>query len=175
MKSFRELDVWNIAMDLVDRVYEIINRFPAEERFALCDQLRRAVVSVPSNIAEGFGRETHKDFAHFLVQARGSLYEVETQLEIAVRRGYVNDGDLPLLQLNNLSKMISSLVRTLRSEADPTQGTPQGTRHKAQGTPSCPKCGKPMRKMICRKGRNAGNAFWSCTGYPECKGTRTYP
>ena len=178
-------------MDLVDRVYEIINRFPAEERFALCDQLRRAVVSVPSNIAEGFGRETHKDFAHFLVQARGSLYEVETQLEIAIRRGYVNDGDLPLLQLNNLSKMISSLVRTLRSEADPeqgtdceaiaarpthkAQGTPQGTRHKAQGTPSCPKCGKPMRKMICRKGRNAGNAFWSCTGYPECKGTRAYP
>ena len=172
-------------MDLVDRVYEIINRFPAEERFALCDQLRRAVVSVPSNIAEGFGRETHKDFAHFLVQARGSLYEVETQLEIAVRRGYVNDGDLPLLQLNNLSKMISSLVRTLRSEADPEQGTrhkaqgtslsAQGTRHKAQGTPSCPKCGKPMRKMICRKGRNAGNAFWSCTGYPECKGTRVYP
>ena len=191
MKSFRELDVWNIAMDLVDRVYELINRFPVEERFALCDQLRRAVVSVPSNIAEGFGRETHRDFAHFLVQARGSLYEVETQLEIAVRRGYVNDGDLPLLQLNNLSKMISSLVRTLRSEADLIQGTSlsaqgtrheaqgasfsaQGTKHKAQGTPSCPKCGKPMRKMICRKGRNAGNAFWSCTGYPECNGTRNF-
>ena len=171
-------------MDLVDRVYELINRFPAEERFALCDQLRRAVVSVPSNIAEGFGRETHKDFAHFLVQARGSLYEVETQLEIAVRRGYVNDGDLPLLKLNNLSKMISSFIRTLRSEADPEQGTghkaqcttlsAQGTKHKAQSTPSCPKCGAPMRKRLCKRGVNAGRPFWACARYPECDGTRRY-
>lgn len=177
MKSFRELDIWVLAMDLVDHVYELINRFPAEERFALCDQLRRAVVSVPSNIAEGFGRETHKDFAHFLVQARGSLYEVETQLEIAVRRGYVNAGGLPLLQLNNLSKMISSFIRTLRSKADPAQDTTlsaQGTKHKAQSTPSCPKCGAPMRKRLCKRGVNAGRPFWACSRYPECDGTRRY-
>lgn len=128
MKSFRELDLWRKAMDLTDCVYDLVGRFPNEERYALGDQLRRAVVSIPSNIAEGFGRETHKDFAHFLSQARGSLYEVDTQLEIAVRRKFISHDDVPRKLMNDVSKMLGVLARKLRA----TQGQP--TKHDARGT-----------------------------------------
>lgn len=79
MKSFKELEVWQVARAFVADVYRLLKTFPEEEKFALCDQIRRAVVSIPSNIAEGFGRDSHKDFAHFLVQARGSSYENKSQ------------------------------------------------------------------------------------------------
>ena len=114
MKTFRELDVWNKAMELTDRVYDLVGQFPKEERFALGDQLRRAVVSIPSNIAEGFGRDTHKDFAHFLAQARGSLYEVDTQIEIAIRRGYILKNISLISLMNDVAKMLSALSRRLR-------------------------------------------------------------
>ena len=117
MKSFRELDVWNKAMKLTDRVYDLVGDFPKEERYALGDQLRRAVVSIPSNIAEGFGRDTHKDFAHFLAQARGSLYEVDTQLEIAVRRGYMDKDSSLTSLMNDIAKMLSSLSRRLKAQS----------------------------------------------------------
>ena len=109
MKSFRELEVWQYAMDLVELVYRKLKTFPKEEQFALCDQLRRAVVSVPSNIAEGFGRDSHKDFAHFLSQARGSLYEVSTQLDVAIRLGYMKPDDEITAKMNSVSKMLRSL------------------------------------------------------------------
>jgi len=115
MKTFRELDVWKYSMDLTDAVYDLVKRLPQEERYALGDQLRRAVVSVPSNIAEGFGRDTHKDFAHFLAQARGSLYEVDTQLEIAVRRGWFVADDIPRDLMNTISKLIGGLSRKLKA------------------------------------------------------------
>ena len=117
-------------MELTDVVYRIVRRFPSEERYALGDQLRRAVVSIPSNIAEGFGRDSHKDFAHFLSQARGSLYEVDTQLEVAVRQGFLQTGDIPFELMNNVSKLLGALSRRLRSSPTP----PQGTMHKAQST-----------------------------------------
>lgn len=106
VKNFTELIVWQKAMDLVDEVYGIVRGFPAEEKYALGDQLRRAVVSVPSNIAEGSGRETTKDFAHFLSIARGSLYEVMTQLKIAERQGFIED-------ISEVNKMISEISRWL--------------------------------------------------------------
>jgi len=102
-------------MDLTDAVYELVKKLPQEERYALGDQLRRAVVSIPSNIAEGFGRDTHKDFAHFLAQARGSLFEVDTQLEIAVRRGWLTTEDIPRELMNTVSKLIGGLSRKLRA------------------------------------------------------------
>ena len=138
MKSFRELDVWKYAMELTDVVYRLVRRFPSEERYALGDQLRRAVVSIPSNIAEGFGRDSHKDFAHFLSQAKGSLYEVDTQLEVAVRQGFLKTDDIPFELMNNVSKLIAALARRLRASPTPAQGTlpAQSTKHKAQGTPS---------------------------------------
>jgi four helix bundle protein len=78
MKSYRELEVWKVSMDLVDAVYELTDRFPKTEVFNLTSQLRRAVVSVPSNIAEGWGRENTKDYMRFLRIAKGSLMEIET-------------------------------------------------------------------------------------------------
>ena len=121
MKSFRELEVWQYAMDLVELVYRKLKTFPKEEQFALCDQLRRAVVSVPSNIAEGFGRDSHKDFAHFLSQARGSLYEVSTQLEVAIRLGYMKPDDEITAKMNSVSKMLRSLKSHLATTAPSTR------------------------------------------------------
>ena len=123
MKSFRELDAWKYAMELTNCVYDLVKKFPGEERYALGDQLRRAVVSIPSNIAEGFGRDSHKDFAHFLSQARGSLYEVETQLEIAVMRKFIAASDVPADLMNTISKLIGSPSRRLRASAAPAQST----------------------------------------------------
>ena len=137
MNSFRELNAWKYAMELTNCVYDLVKKFPAEERYALGDQLRRAVVSIPSNIAEGFGRDTHNDFAHFLAQARGSLYEVDTQLEIAVMRKFIIASEVPTALMNTISKLIGSLSRRLRATANPAPSTrlkAQGTRHKAQGT-----------------------------------------
>ena len=137
MTTFRELNAWKKAMELTDRVYDLVRQFPADERYALCDQLRRAVVSIPSNIAEGFGRQSHKDFAHFLSQARGSLYEVDTQLEIAARRGYILQDAVPVDLLNDTSKLISGLSRSLLVPSPaPQSATPQAqsTMHKAQST-----------------------------------------
>ena len=88
---YEELVVWQKAMELVRLVYQVTRRFTVDERFALTDQLRRAVVSIPSNIAEGNGRGSNKDYAHFLSIARGSLYETMTQLRIAKDLGYLDD------------------------------------------------------------------------------------
>ena len=137
MNSFRELNAWKYAMELTNCGYDLVKKFPAEERYALGDQLRRAVVSIPSNIAEGFGRDTHNDFAHFLAQARGSLYEVDTQLEIAVMRKFIIASEVPTDLMNTISKLIGSLSRRLRATANTAPSTrhkAQGTRHKAQGT-----------------------------------------
>jgi len=113
VKSFKELIVWQKAMELVRAVYDATDGFPKIERYALSDQLVRAVVSIPSNIAEGFGRNTDKDFAHFLSQARGSLFEVETQLLIALDRQYVPDveGFEPLIE--EIGKMLNGLIAKL--------------------------------------------------------------
>ena len=87
MSSFRDLDVWQLGMDLVVEVYKLCRALPPEERFALTEQLRRAVISVPSNVAEGFSRNSPKEFRHFLQIASGSRAEVQTQLLIAERVG----------------------------------------------------------------------------------------
>jgi len=87
--KYTDLIVWQKSMELVEVVYRLVRTFPADERFRLCDQLSRAVVSIPSNIAEGNGRESSADYSHFLKIARGSLFETMTQLEIARRLGYL--------------------------------------------------------------------------------------
>lgn len=98
-------------MDLVRIVYQVSKGFPSEERFALTDQLRRAVASVPSNIAEGNGRASDKEYAHFLSIARGSLFETITQLQIAQNLGYV--GELPEIQdmIDEIGRMLTSMLR----------------------------------------------------------------
>ena len=89
IKSYRELRVWQAAMDLVEHVYALTRSFPGDEIYGLTNQLRRAVVSVPSNIAEGHTRESTKEYLYHLSVAQASLAEVETQIEIAVRLQYL--------------------------------------------------------------------------------------
>lgn len=114
VKSYKELIVWQRAMQLVRVVYDATDQFPKYERFALADQLVRAVVSVPSNIAEGFGRSTTKDFTHFLAQARGSLFEVETQLLIAVDR-HLSSMDSFSQPIEEVGKLLNGLIASLNT------------------------------------------------------------
>jgi four helix bundle protein len=103
MRNFRNYDIWKNGMDLADRVYSLTDSFPKFETYGLCDQLRRAAVSIPSNVAEGSSRTSEAEFTHFLEYSIGSCFEVETQMEIAKRRGYITDkqfyGLLDQLQL----------------------------------------------------------------------------
>ncbi|MEJ2091200.1 MAG: four helix bundle protein [Syntrophobacterales bacterium] len=108
VRKFRELVVWQKALDLVKEIYRVTQEFPKEEIFGLTSQLRRAAVSVPSNIAEGQGRLTEKEFRQFLGNARGSLAEVETQIIIANDLDFINDQDF-----KNLSAMITEVGRVL--------------------------------------------------------------
>src|SRR4051812_28791574 len=93
--SYRDLTAWQKAMDLVEQVYLGSRNWPKEEAYGLTSQVRRAAISVPSNIAEGQGRDSTKEFLHHLSMARGSILELETQILVAERLGYV---DTPLSQ-----------------------------------------------------------------------------
>ena len=109
--QYRKLIVWQKAMRLAKAVYALINQFPATEKYALSDQVRRAVVSIPSNIAEGCGRASNRDYAHFLSIARGSLYETMTQLELAQSLGYI-DAIKDVEELaSEISRMLTSLMK----------------------------------------------------------------
>ena len=108
---FEKLDTWQESRKVVVAVYKLLKKFPPEERFALCDQLRRAVISVPSNIAEGIGRMAVKETIHHLEIAYGSLMEVYCQLQVAVDLGYITDEDFKQIKplIFNTSKMLSGL------------------------------------------------------------------
>lgn len=112
MANYDELKVWQRAMDLAEQVYTVTARFPNSEVFGLTAQVRRSAVSVPSNIAEGHGRETQRDFARFLAMARGSLSELETQLRLAARIGYLDEADTQ--SLGALSSEVAALLRGLQ-------------------------------------------------------------
>ncbi len=108
---FEKLAVWQKAMELVQLVYDQVRLFPPQEKYALTDQLRRAVVSVPSNIAEGSGRAGNRDYAHFLSIARGSLYEMLTQLEIAKRQCYISEYDSIRQLADEISRMLTAMLQ----------------------------------------------------------------
>ena len=108
---FKNLIVWQKAVELVKEVYGLIRQLPSEERYALTDQLRRAAASIPSNIAEGNGRSGNKDYAHFLAIARGSLYETITQLELAKELGYIEEYDRVIPLAEEVSRMLTSMLR----------------------------------------------------------------
>ena len=114
LAPFKNLIVWQKAMELVRMVYQASKMFPADERYALTDQLRRAVVSIPSNIAEGSGRASNKDYAHFLSIARGSLYETLTQLQIAQDLGYLDEYD----SCNDLAQEVGRMLTSLMKKYD---------------------------------------------------------
>lgn len=109
--QYRNLIVWQKAMLFSKQVYRLIEQFPASEKYALSDQVRRAAISVPSNIAEGCGRASNRDYAHFLSIARGSLYETMTQLEMAQSLGYIETiSDVEGLA-SEISRMLTSLMK----------------------------------------------------------------
>ncbi len=109
--SYEDLEVWQKAMDLVTLVYRLTKGFPKEEVYGLTSQLRRAAVSVPSNIAEGQSRRSTKEFLNYLSMARGSLSEVETQAEIARRLEYIKEEEK--LQLKELTRTVGRLLNGL--------------------------------------------------------------
>jgi four helix bundle protein len=116
IRSYRDLRVWQDSMDLVVETYRTTSRFPKEERYSLVDQLRRAAVSVPSNIAEGHGRSRTGDYLRYLSVAVGSLHELETQVQIATRLEYISD-DVQKKLLDAcaaIGRMLSALIRALR-------------------------------------------------------------
>ncbi|MEA2068212.1 MAG: four helix bundle protein [Verrucomicrobiota bacterium] len=118
INSFRDLVVWQKAMKMVEMVYAITKQFPPDERYALTSQLRRASVSVPSNIAEGYGRHSTADYVRFLQIALGSLNELQTQLELGVRIGFVEkDAVKDTFGIcAEIEKMLVALVLKLRSK-----------------------------------------------------------
>jgi four helix bundle protein len=115
-RHFRDLEVWQRSMELAQAVYTASKDFPKSEIFGLAAQMRRAAVSVPSNIAEGHGRLTPKSFAVFLGQARGSLCELETQIELAGKLGYLPAEDVFHLlgEATAVAQMLNGFLRKLR-------------------------------------------------------------
>lgn len=109
--DYKQLDVYIESKKLVKMVYELLRKFPKEEQYALCDQLRRAVISVPSNIAEGLGRYSLKEQVHFLEIAYGSLREVDCQMDIASDLGYVTNMETAELfeQINKVGAILAGM------------------------------------------------------------------
>jgi four helix bundle protein len=114
--TYRDLHVWQESIELTLNVYRATKNFPAQEMYGLSSQLRRAAVSVASNIAEGKGRSSDKELLQFLSRARGSLYEIETQLEIAGRLGYISRDEQNALcrEASDIGKMLNGMMSKYR-------------------------------------------------------------
>ncbi len=115
--NYKDLVVWQKSIAFVSEIYVLTKNFPQDERFSLVDQMRRAAVSIPSNIAEGHARKSNADFARFLRISYGSAAEIETQLIIANNLHYLTDPELQesLLKITELQKMLNALISKQRS------------------------------------------------------------
>ena len=115
MQSFRELKIWQCAREIVKEVYILTSKFPQSEKFGLISQMNRSAVSIPSNIAEGFGRFSNKDFARFLRISLGSLYELETQLILSTDLKFLDEMAMnPLIEkLHKINFMILAFMKKL--------------------------------------------------------------
>ena len=116
--EYRDLLVWQKGMELVANIYQLTNFLPKEEIYSLSNQMRRAAVSIPSNIAEGQQRRSSKEFANFLSFSRGSVAELETQLLICVKLGFLSEKQVaqPLSTCEELGKMLNSLIDKVESK-----------------------------------------------------------
>ena len=114
LKGHRDLDAWKKSIDFVEYIYKKTKEFPKEEIYSLTSQIRRSVTSIPSNIAEGAARNSRKEFIQFLYIALGSAAELETQLVIAERLGYLVDSAEALNSLNDIKKMLVGLIFYLK-------------------------------------------------------------
>lgn len=112
--SYKNLEAYKESKTLVKQVYTLLRKFPREEQYALCDQLRRAVISVPSNIAEGLGRVSTKEQIHFLEIAYGSLREVDCQLDIAKDLAYISDDELS--DVEKQIEKVAALIAGMRNQ-----------------------------------------------------------
>jgi len=108
--DYKELDIWIQARVLVKTVYVLTKSFPKDEQFSLTSQVRRCVISIPSNIAEGCGRQSNKETIHFLHIARGSLFELETQLILAEDLNYISDIDIVLKEIERVKKLLNGFI-----------------------------------------------------------------
>jgi len=115
MESYKELKVWGKAVELAEEIYDVTRSFPPKERFSLTSQIRRAVVSVPANIGEGWGRGKTGEYVQFLRIARGSLMELETHPIISHKFNYINQNTLDQLEekIERIGKMINALIKNL--------------------------------------------------------------
>ena len=120
-QKYTELDVWKQGRELASHVYALTTAYPKSEQFGLVSQIRRSVVSVPSNIAEGCGRQHSKETLHFLSIAKGSLYELETQLYISKDLSLITNEQLELflIKIENLGKLISGFMRYYSDKTKP--------------------------------------------------------
>ena len=118
LKNYKELKVWQKAYQLCIKIYKITKGFPKEERYGLTSQIRRAAVSVPSNIAEGYGRKTTQEYMRALYIAYGSNCELETQILLSGDLGYIKTDDLKNLQgdIGNVERMLKALIRSLENK-----------------------------------------------------------
>jgi four helix bundle protein len=121
IKSYQDLDVWKIGMAVVKTVYSLTANFPSEERFGLISQMRRAAISIPSNIAEGHARKSRAEFRQFISVALGSLAELETQLILSQDLNFMKKEatEAIMLQLDTLGKMLRGLSKSLSSSPKP--------------------------------------------------------
>ena len=108
--DYKELDIWIQARVLVKTIYVLTKSFPKDEQFSLTSQVRRCVISIPSNIAEGCGRQSNKETIHFLQIARGSLFELETQLILAEDLNYISDIDIVLKEIERVKKLLNGFI-----------------------------------------------------------------
>ena len=113
--NHKNLEVWKKSIDLVTEIYKLTAEFPAEEKFGIVNQIRRAAVSIPSNIAEGSARSSDKENLRFLDMACGSLAELETQILISENLGFINSHDI-VTKIDNIGKMLSGLKRHLKNK-----------------------------------------------------------
>ncbi len=120
MKVHRSLKVWQKSIDLTVQIYALSEKFPRGEEYGLKSQVRRAAVSIPSNIAEGAARQTKKEFTQFLYIAAGSASEIDTQVELALRLGYLKANEIEKItqDLEQVSKMIFGLIKSQRVRLD---------------------------------------------------------
>lgn len=113
MNTHKDLDVWNDSVELVTNIYRLVSSFPREERFGLVDQIKRSAVSISSNIAEGAARNSDKEFLQFLYIALGSVAELDTQLIISKKLGFLKDGNI-FVDLEKVKSKLLGLIRYLR-------------------------------------------------------------
>ncbi|MBR0367422.1 MAG: four helix bundle protein [Clostridia bacterium] len=116
--DYKDLVVWKRGMEMAKSAYLLSHKLPREENYALADQIRRSSVSIPSNIAEGYGRSSSKDYARFLSMARGSSYELETQILLSIDLGYIseNDAQNALAMCKEIARMLTRILQKLQDQ-----------------------------------------------------------